>query len=154
MLALLFFVVLVHFYPNLLGHSDNYVPANSLVTPTHIVPEWYFLPFYAILRAIPNKLGGVVAMLGAILVLFVIPFVDRSPIRSPRFRPIFNFFFWLFAANFFLLGFLGGHPAEEPYILASRLSSVFYFSYFVLILPVNSMIEQALSYRMVTLKNN
>ncbi len=149
-LSLLFFVVLIHFYPNLLGHSDNYIPANSLVTPTHIVPEWYFLPFYAILRAIPNKLGGVVAMLGAILILFVIPFIDRSPIRSPRFRPIFSFFFWLFVANFFLLGFLGGHPAEEPYILASRLSSILYFAYFILILPLNSMIEQVLSYQTVS----
>jgi len=91
--ALLFYVVLIHFYPNLLGHSDNYIQANPLVTPTHIVPEWYFLPFYAILRAIPNKIGGVAAMLGAILILFVIPFIDRSPIRTPRVRPIFNFFF-------------------------------------------------------------
>ena len=92
-LALVFYVILIHFYPNLLGHSDNYIQANPLVTPTHIVPEWYFLPFYAILRAIPNKIGGVVAMLGAILILFIIPFIDRSPIRTPRVRPIFNFFF-------------------------------------------------------------
>jgi quinol-cytochrome oxidoreductase complex cytochrome b subunit len=83
-------------------------------------------------------------MLGAILVLFVIPFIDRSPIRTPRFRPIFNFFFWLSVANFVLLGFLGGHPAEEPYITASRLASTFYFGYFLFILPLNSLIEYAL----------
>jgi quinol-cytochrome oxidoreductase complex cytochrome b subunit len=153
-LALLFYVILIHFYPNLLGHSDNYIQANPLVTPTHIVPEWYFLPFYAILRAIPNKIGGVAAMLGAILILFIIPFIDRSPIRTPRVRPIFNFFFWLFVADFFLLGFLGGHPAEEPYITASRLASVFYFGFFIIILPLTSMLEQIIATEMVTEQRN
>jgi ubiquinol-cytochrome c reductase cytochrome b/c1 subunit len=140
--ALFFFVVIVHFYPNLLGHSDNYIPANSLVTPTHIVPEWYFLPFYAILRAIPNKIGGVLAMLGAILVLFLLPFIDLSPIKGPRFRPVFIFFFWTAVMNFVLLGFLGGHPAEEPYITASRIASFYYFAYFLVVLPFIAILEQ------------
>jgi quinol-cytochrome oxidoreductase complex cytochrome b subunit len=148
-LALIFYILLIHFYPNLLGHSDNYIQANPLVTPTHIVPEWYFLPFYAILRAIPNKIGGVAAMLGAILILFLIPFLDRSPIRTPRVRPLFNFFFWLFVADFFLLGFLGGHPAEEPYITASRLASVFYFGFFLVILPLTSHLEPVMAQEMV-----
>jgi ubiquinol-cytochrome c reductase cytochrome b/c1 subunit len=140
--ALFFFVVIVHFYPNLLGHTDNYIPANSLVTPTHIVPEWYFLPFYAILRAIPNKIGGVVAMLGAILILFVLPFIDQALVKAPRFRPVFVFFFWIMVANFALLGFLGGHPAEEPYITASRISGIFYFAYFLFILPFLALLER------------
>lgn len=144
-LSLCFFVGLVHFYPNLLGHSDNYIPANPLVTPTHIVPEWYFLPFYAILRAVPNKLGGVLAMLGAILVLFLLPFIDRSPVKSPRFRPIFSFFFWFFVADFFLLGFLGGHPAEEPYITASKYASYFYFGFLLFLIPFIGMIEWTIS---------
>lgn len=139
--ALTFYIILVHFYPNLLGHSDNYIPANPLVTPTHIVPEWYFLPFYAILRAIPNKIGGVVAMLGAILVLLVIPFIDRAAVRTPRTRRAFTVMFWFFVANFWLLAFLGGHPAEEPFITASRLTSVFYFAYFLIGLPILAIMD-------------
>ena len=91
---LLFFAVFVFFTPNCMGHPDNYLPANPLVTPAHIVPEWYFLPFYAILRAIPNKLGGVLAMFGAIAVLALLPWLDTSKVRSARYRPVFQWFFW------------------------------------------------------------
>jgi len=129
--AVFFYAIIIFYYPNLLGHSDNYIPANPLVTPTHIVPEWYFLPFYAILRAIPNKIGGVIAMLSAILILFALPFIDSSPFKGPKTRPYFNSMFILFVFNFLLLGFLGGCPAEEPYITLSRVSSLLYFSYFL-----------------------
>src|ERR1043166_9427467 len=92
---LIIYALIVFFAPNLFGEPDNYIPANPLATPPHIVPEWYFLPFYAILRAVPNKLGGVVLMFSSILVLFVLPWLDRSPVRSGRFRPMFRIFFWL-----------------------------------------------------------
>lgn len=140
-IALLLYTVIVFFYPNALGHSDNYIMANPLVTPAHIVPEWYFLPFYAILRAIPNKIGGVVAMLAAILILFTLPLLDKGQIKSPRFRNIFNFFFVVFVFNFLLLGFLGGSPAEEPYIFLSRMSTLLYFGHFVFIIPFLSKLD-------------
>jgi len=104
--------------------------ANPLVTPAHIVPEWYFLPFYAILRAIPNKIGGVIAMLLSILILFSLPSTDKAIMKSPRLRILFNFIFIIFLVNFLFLGFLGGSPAEEPYIFLSRISSFIYFSHF------------------------
>ena len=95
-----------------MGHPDNYIPANAMQTPAHIVPEWYFLPFYAILRAVPDKLGGVLLMFGAIAVLFILPWLDKSPVRSARFRPLFRIFFWIFFVNAIALGYLGGKPAE------------------------------------------
>src|SRR5690606_35536005 len=95
-----FFSFFVFFYPNLLGYSDNYIPANPLVTPAHIVPEWYFLPFYAILRSIPNKLGGVLAMMRAILILLLLPLINTSEVRSSRFRPIFAVAYWFIVADF------------------------------------------------------
>jgi ubiquinol-cytochrome c reductase cytochrome b subunit len=103
-LLLFFFTFFVVYYPNILGHADNYIPANPMVTPTHIVPEWYFLPFYAILRSIPNKLGGVLAMFGSIVILILIPFLNTSKIRTNKFKPIFSFFYWLLVADFLLLG--------------------------------------------------
>ena len=138
---LTFFAAAVFFVPNMMGHPDNYIPVNALQTPAHIVPEWYFLPFYAILRAVPDKLGGVLAMFGAIAVLFVLPWLDRSPIRSARFRPIFKIFFWLLFIDCLVLGYIGAMPAEGIYVLIGRLATVWYFAHFLIILPVLSVIE-------------
>jgi len=122
------FMVLVFFYPNLLGHSDNFIPANPLVTPAHIVPEWYFTPFYAILRACPNKLGGVISMLAAILSLFILPFLPNNYNTIPTTKsPIYKVLFWLFVSNFLILMFLGGQPAAAPFVLCSKLFTVTYF---------------------------
>ena len=137
-----FYSIFLFFYPNLLGHSDNYIEANSMVTPVHIVPEWYFLPFYAILRSIPDKLGGVICMVLAILVLLVLPFVNFSYIRSPKFKPLFKFFFWLLIITVILLGWLGAQPVENPYIIISQLLTVYYFLFFLLILPLLSLWER------------
>ena len=131
----LIFGYFLFFYPNSLGHPDNYIPANPMVTPAHIVPEWYFLPFYAILRAVPDKLGGVLMMFGAIALLFALPFLDRSPVRSGAYRPIFKKVFYVFVINFFFLGWLGKSPAEGWYIWASRISTFYYYAYFLVILP-------------------
>lgn len=129
------FFYFVFFAPNTLGHPDNYIPANPLVTPEHIVPEWYFLPFYAMLRAVPDKLGGVLVMFGSILILFVLPWLDSHPVKSGRYRPMFKWFFWVFAINGFVLGWLGGKPAEGVYVIAARIATLYYFSYFLVILP-------------------
>lgn len=132
----IFFGYLVFFEPNLLGHPDNYIKANPLVTPTHIVPEWYFLPWYAILRAIPDKLGGVIMMGGGIAILSILPTLEKySRVRSPLFRPIFRIIYWFFIAAFLGLGWLGGEPIEEPYTTLSRIFGIYYFSYFILIVP-------------------
>ncbi|XDZ66157.1 cytochrome bc complex cytochrome b subunit [Alphaproteobacteria bacterium LSUCC0684] len=136
------FASAVFFYPNFLGHPDNYIPANPLQTPAHIVPEWYFLPFYAILRAIPDKLGGVLFMFGAIAVLFVLPWLDKSPVRSGRFRPVFKVFFWLLLLDCILLGYLGAKPAEGIYVILSRLATGWYFFHFLIVLPVLSLVER------------
>jgi ubiquinol-cytochrome c reductase cytochrome b subunit len=138
---LLLLAMAVFFFPNAMGHPDNYIPANALQTPAHIVPEWYFLPFYAILRAVPDKLGGVLLMFGAIAVLFVLPWLDRSPVRSARFRPLFRIFFWLFFVNAIALGYLGGKPAEGIYVILSRVATAWYFLHFLAILPLLSMFE-------------
>jgi quinol-cytochrome oxidoreductase complex cytochrome b subunit len=134
-LFFLIFGYFLFFYPNALGHPDNYVPANPMVTPAHIVPEWYFLPFYAILRAVPDKLMGVLAMFGAIAVLFALPWLDRSKIKSGAYRPLFKKFFWLFMVNFIFLGWLGKSPAEGWYVWASRFATLYYYAYFFIILP-------------------
>jgi ubiquinol-cytochrome c reductase cytochrome b subunit len=140
----LIFGYFLFFHPNSLGHPDNYTPANPLVTPAHIVPEWYFLPFYAILRAVPDKLGGVLMMFGAIAILFALPWLDKSKIKSGAYRPLFQKFFWLFLANFVFLGWLGKSPAEGWYIWASRLTTLYYYAYFLLILPNLPKFEKAL----------
>jgi ubiquinol-cytochrome c reductase cytochrome b/c1 subunit len=132
------------FAPNFFGEVDNYVPANPLVTPEHIVPEWYFLPFYAILRAVPDKLLGVLAMFGAIAVLFVLPWLDRSKVRSATFRPIYKVFFWVFAVDCLILGWLGANPAEGIYVWMSRVATAYYFFHFVILLPLLGKIETPL----------
>lgn len=136
------FAFFVFFAPNYLGHPDNYIPANPLSTPAHIVPEWYFLPFYAILRAIPDKLGGVLFMFGALLILFVLPWLDSSKVKSGSYRPMFKVFFTLFFVNFVLLGWLGQKPAEGIYVILSRVATFYYFAYFVLILPLLGKFEK------------
>ncbi|MEO1041970.1 MAG: cytochrome b N-terminal domain-containing protein [Pseudomonadota bacterium] len=149
---LILFAAFVFFMPNSLGHPDNYIQADPLVTPAHIVPEWYFLPFYAILRAItfdifwiiPAKLGGVLAMFGAIAVLFVLPWLDRSKVKSMRYRPIAKQFFFLFVLVTFFLGWLGAQPAEQPYIFFAQIATLYYFAYFLVILPVLSVTETPL----------
>ncbi len=141
---LLLFAGFLFFAPNYLGHADNYIPANPLVTPAHIVPEWYFLPFYAILRAIPDKLGGVLAMFAAILVLFVIPWLDSSKVRSISFRPLMKPFFWIFAVNAVALGYLGAMPAEGIYVILSRICTAYYFAYFLVIMPLVAKYEKPL----------
>lgn len=169
----IFFIIFfsfVFFSPNYLGHPDNYIPADPMVTPAHIVPEWYFLPFYAILRAVPNigipaieflgtsevifitaKLAGVMAMLGAIVILFFLPWLDNSPVKSGRYRSVwFKTFFILFTLNFLMLGWLGGRPADGfvsipvlnldlewlPNVRLAQLATLYYFAYFLVILPL------------------
>jgi quinol-cytochrome oxidoreductase complex cytochrome b subunit len=141
----LMFSFFVFFYPNMLGHSDNYIPANPMSTPAHIVPEWYFLPFYAILRSIPDKLGGVVAMVSAILVLLFLPIISTSDIRSNKFRPIFRFSYWFLVSDFILLGWIGQKPVETPFIEIGMYATVFYFLFFLLLLPAIGLTENFLS---------
>lgn len=141
---LLFFSLFVFYYPNSLGHPDNYIPANSLVTPAHIVPEWYFLPFYAILRSIPHKLGGVVAMIGAILVLLLLPIINTSEIRSSKFRPIFAVVYWFFVADFVILGWIGQKPVESPYVEVGMVGTVFYFVFLLILVPLIGLAERYL----------
>jgi quinol-cytochrome oxidoreductase complex cytochrome b subunit len=141
-LLLTIFMAVVSYAPNYMGHPDNYVEANPLVTPAHIVPEWYFLPFYAILRAVPDKLGGVIAMFAAIAVLFVLPWLDRSPIRSAKFRPVYFVLFWVLLADCILLGFCGANPAEGIWVVLSRIGTVYYFAHFIILLPLLSLYER------------
>tara|TARA_B100000676_G_scaffold161761_1_gene159128 strand:+ start:1751 stop:2995 length:1245 start_codon:yes stop_codon:yes gene_type:complete len=157
---LIVFALFIFFAPNYMGHPDNYIPANALSTPAHIVPEWYFLPFYAILRAVPDnfiggwttewlgfiifeaKLAGVLAMFGAIAVLFVLPWLDRSPVRSSRFRPMYKWFFWIFAIDCVVLGYMGALPAEGIYIVIGRIATVYYFAHFLVVLPLLAKVEK------------
>jgi quinol-cytochrome oxidoreductase complex cytochrome b subunit len=157
---LVFFAYFIFFAPNYLGHPDNYIEANSLSTPAHIVPEWYFLPFYAILRAVPAnfvgewvtawmgfvlieaKLAGVLAMFGSIAVLFVLPWLDRSPVRSSRFRPMYKWFFWIFLIVCIVLGYVGAKPAEGIYIVIGRVATVWYFAHFLVIIPLLAKFEK------------
>jgi ubiquinol-cytochrome c reductase cytochrome b subunit len=135
------FAYFVFWTPNYLGDVVNYEPANPLKTPPHIVPEWYFLPFYAILRAIPSKLGGVIAMFGAILVLFFIPWLDTSRVRSLRYRPIFYWFFWAFVFDALALGYIGSQPAEGSWVFWGQVFTVYYFVHFLVIMPIVGLIE-------------
>jgi ubiquinol-cytochrome c reductase cytochrome b subunit len=139
-----FFIIFawfVFYVPNYTGDPDNYIEANPLATPAHIEPEWYFLPFYAILRSIPDKLGGVVCMFGAIAVLFVLPWLDTSKVRSATYRPLYRQFFWILAIVAVGLGWLGAQPPEGGYVIASRLFTAYYFIHFLVILPLLGLIE-------------
>ena len=140
--ALTIFFAVVFFAPDFLGHPDNYIPADPLKTPAHIVPEWYFLPFYAILRAIPDKLGGVIAMFSAIFVLFLLPWLDTSKVRSATFRPIYKILFWIFLIDAIVLGWVGSKPAEGIYIIVSRIATLYYFLHFLIILPLLGKFER------------
>jgi len=144
LILILVFSFFVTYYPNILGHADNYIPANPMSTPSHIVPEWYFLPFYAILRSIPNKLGGVVAMLGSILILILLPYINTSMIRSNKFRPIFSILYWFLVSDFFLLGWIGQKPVESPYIEVGMAATFFYFTFFLILVPFVGFIENIL----------
>jgi len=149
---LFIYCLFVFFLPNQLGHPDNYIPANPLSTPAHIVPEWYFWPFYAILRAftfdilfIPAKLLGVLAMFAAILVWFFLPWLDNSPVRSGKFRPMFRKFFWFgLIPTMAVLFWCGGAPAEEPYVMLSQIATAYYFLHFLFFLPLISAMERPL----------
>ncbi|MDX2100998.1 MAG: cytochrome b/b6 [Alphaproteobacteria bacterium] len=138
----IFFAAFVFFAPNYLGHPDNYIPANPLVTPANIVPEWYFLPFYAILRAVPDKLGGVLLMFGSIAVLAALPWLDTSKVRSATFRPIYKQLFWVFAACCVVLGWVGAMPAEGIYLVIARIATAYYFAHFLIILPLLGKFER------------
>ena len=137
----LIFSFFVFFYPNYLGDAENFISSNPLVTPIHIVPEWYFLFAYAILRAIPNKLGGLLALVASLVIVLSLPFVHTSKIKSLTFRPMARVFFWVFISNFLFLTWLGAKPVEYPYVTLSRISSLIYFSYFILIIPIIGIIE-------------
>ncbi len=143
-LGVFFFVYLtiVFFFPNFFGEPDNYIPANPMATPPHIVPEWYFLPFYAILRAVPDKLGGVIAMFASILILFVLPWLDRARVRSARFRPIYKQFFWLFLVDCFVLGWVGANPPEGMFVTIGQVATIYYFAHFLILLPLLGMFEK------------
>jgi ubiquinol-cytochrome c reductase cytochrome b subunit len=140
----IFFSIFVFFGPNLLGHPDNYIAANPLSTPAHIVPEWYFLWVYAILRSIPNKLGGVAAIALVFISLLALPFLSTSPIRSSSFRPIYKVMFWVLAADVVLLSWIGQQPVEDPYIQIGQLASLFFFFFFLIFIPFGGKFEQFL----------
>ncbi|MGD9616504.1 MAG: cytochrome bc complex cytochrome b subunit [Alphaproteobacteria bacterium] len=139
---LLFFALFVFYAPNTLGHPDNYIPANPMVTPAHIVPEWYFLPFYAILRAVPDKFLGVVAMFAAVFVLFIVPWLDTSPVRSARFRPIYRIIFWLLVIDTIVLGWVGANPPEGIMVTIGQIATFYYFLHFLILMPLIGKIER------------
>jgi len=152
-ILMIFFMYFVFFQPNFFGEPDNYIKANSLVTPPHIVPEWYFLPFYAILRAVPDiwfisaKLGGVIAMFGSILILILLPWLDRSKVRSSRFRPIYRQFFWVFVVDCFILGWVGANSPDAvfhgiPFLWIGQATTAYYFAHFVVVIPLISILEK------------
>lgn len=143
----LFFLVLaiiVTLYPNLLGHSDNYIPANPMSTPASIVPEWYLLPFYAILRSIPNKLLGVIAMFASLLILLILPITDTSRIRGSQFRPFMKLFFWMLVVVFFILMWIGSEHPTSPFVEVGQFATAFYFLWFILFVPAIGIIENSL----------
>ena len=133
---LIIFAGIVFFVPNILSHPDNYIKANPMVTPTHIVPEWYLLPFYAILRAVPSKLGGVVVMFASLFILMFLPWLDTSKVRSAVFRPLYKVFFWVFVVDVLVLGYIGANPPEGLYLLIGRVATIYYFFHFILIIPI------------------
>jgi len=138
--ALLIFLIIftgfVFFVPNVLGHPDNYIEANPMMTPPHIVPEWYLLPFYAILRSVPDKLGGVVVMFAAVFILMFLPWLDTSKVRSAVFRPLYKVFFWILVIDVIVLGYIGANPPEGMYLIIGRIATIYYFVHFILIMPL------------------
>jgi ubiquinol-cytochrome c reductase cytochrome b subunit len=139
---LIMFCYFIFYNPNILGHPDNYIEADPMLTPAHIVPEWYLLPFYAILRAVPDKLMGVLLMFGSIIVLFFLPWLDTMKVKSARYRPLYKIFFLLFVIFCLLLGYLGAKPPEGVYLFLSRVSTIYYFAFFLVIMPILSRIEK------------
>ncbi len=150
-LVLILFALVLYFAPNMLGHPDNYIPANPLATPAHIVPEWYFLPFYAILKAftvdfiLPAKLWGVLAMFASILLLFFLPWLDKSPVRSGSYRPLFKRFFWILVVDVMLLGWAGGSTPTPTVVAVSQIATAYYFAHFLIILPLIARYETPLA---------
>ncbi len=142
LLFLIVFAFFVFYAPNILGHSDNYIEANPMVTPAHIVPEWYLLPFYAILRSVPDKLLGVIAMFASIFILVILPWLDTSKVRSAIFRPVFKQFYWILVIDVIILGYMGAMPAEGTYLLIARIATAYYFIHFLIILPILSKKEK------------
>jgi ubiquinol-cytochrome c reductase cytochrome b subunit len=147
---LLVFAIVVYFAPNWLGNPDNYIPANTLSTPAEIVPEWYLLPFYAILRSftadfiLPAKLWGVIAMFSSILLLFFLPWLDKSPVRSGSYRPVFKRFFWILVVDVLVLGWVGGSPVKPLTVAVGQIAATYYFLHFLVILPLISKFETPL----------
>jgi len=147
---LIFFAAVVFFWPTMLGDSQNFIEANPLQTPPEIVPEWYFLPYYAILRSVPDiwfipaKLAGVLAMFGSIGLLFILPWLERSPVRSARFRPVYKWFFWVLVIDALALGYVGAHRPEGFYIVLGRISTLYYFIHFLILLPLLGKLERPL----------
>ncbi len=139
---LLIYAFFVFYAPNFLGDPQNYIPANPLQTPPDIVPEWYFLPFYAILRSVPDKLLGVIMLFSSILVLFVLPWLDTSPVRSARFRPVYNRVFWLLVIDVLALGYVGAHPPEGMVVTIGRIATFYYFFHFLILFPLIGWFER------------
>lgn len=142
---LLVFATLVYYFPNFLNHPDNCIPADPFETPKHVVPEWYFLPYYAILRSIPHKTGGILCMFGSIAVLFLIPFINTSVVRNTTYRPIFKVFFWMFVSDFIFLMWLGQKPVKDVFSEFGRYATVIYFMFFLILLPISGKIEHFLA---------
>ena len=139
---LLIYSFFVFYAPNFLGSSDNYIPANPMQTPNHIVPEWYLLPYYAILRSVPNKLLGVIMAFGAIFLLFLVPWLDSSPVRSARFRPVYKWVFWLLVIDVVALGWVGANPPEGLVVTVGQIATLYYFVHFLILFPVIGKLER------------
>jgi ubiquinol-cytochrome c reductase cytochrome b subunit len=139
---LLIYSFFIFYAPNFLGSTDNYIPANPMQTPNHIVPEWYLLPYYAILRSVPNKLLGVIMAFGAIFLLFLVPWLDSSPVRSARFRPIYKWVFWLLVIDVIALGWVGANPPEGLVVMVGQIATFYYFVHFLILFPVIGRLER------------
>jgi quinol-cytochrome oxidoreductase complex cytochrome b subunit len=139
---LLIYSFFVFYAPNFLGSSDNYIPANPMQTPNHIVPEWYLLPYYAILRSVPNKLLGVIMAFGSIFLLFIVPWLDSSPVRSARFRPVYKWVFWLLVIDVVALGWVGANPPEGLVVTVGQIATLYYFVHFLILFPVIGRLER------------